>query len=216
MNSTVFRAFRVGVLGLCLLLAAACAKPGQPPLPVGNLKLGLAGFSQPKVPSDMLAGYQVDDTPTIETADLNELDGIFASVLAEESKHSFSSRESAAHCRKVVRAESGSPRSALRTWSAVGRCMGVDLLVVPQIMEYRKRDGGPLGVVTPARVVSDIFIVDTRNEALLSRSRFDETQSGLIGNLLETDKFLKRGAQWITAAELAREGMVKAVGELGL
>ncbi|MDR2604194.1 MAG: hypothetical protein LBC55_02435, partial [Desulfovibrio sp.] len=162
------------------------------------------------------AGWQVEDTPTVEAVDLDELDGILASVLAKESRHHFIGRESADRCRRVVHAESGSPRAALRTWSAVGRCMGADLLVVPQIMEYRKRDGSPIGVVTPARVVSDIFIVDVRNETLISRSRFDETQSSLTGNLLDTDKFLKRGAHWITAAELAREGMEKAVKELGL
>ncbi|MDR1686504.1 MAG: hypothetical protein LBR82_08730 [Desulfovibrio sp.] len=216
MTGSFFRAFSIGLLCLGLLFAAACAKPSQPPLPVGNLKLGLTGFTQPKMPSDMLAGYQVEDTPTVEAVDLHELDGILNSVLAKQSRHSFIGRESAERCRRSVHAESGSPRAALRTWSAVGRCMGADLLVVPQIMEYRKRDGGPLGVVTPARVVSDIFIVDVRNETLISRSRFDETQSSLTGNLLDTDKFLKRGAHWITAAELAREGMEKAVKELGL
>jgi hypothetical protein len=214
MINSVFSAFRFAVL--VLILAAACTKPAQPPLPVGNMKLGLAGFTQPKMPSDMLAGYLVENTPTVEAVDLNELDAEFASVLAKESRHSFNSRESAAHCRRVVGVETGSPRAALRTWSAVGRCMGVDLLVVPQIMEYRERDGGPLGVVTPARVVSDVFVVDVRNEALVSRSRFDETQIGLTGNLLDTDKFFKRGAHWVTAAELAREGMEKAVKELGL
>ncbi|MDR1947345.1 MAG: hypothetical protein LBQ51_09315 [Desulfovibrio sp.] len=208
-----------GIGALCLLaliFTASCTTPRQAPLPVGNLKLGLAGFTQPKLPSEMLAGYQVEDTPNIEEHDLGELDVEFASVLAKESRHSFSSRASAAHCRRTVGVESGAPQSALRTWSAVGRCMGVDLLVVPQVLEYRKRDGGPLGVVAPARVVSDIFIVDVRNEVLISRSRFDETQSSLTGNLLDTDKFLKRGGQWVTAAELAREGMEKAVRELGL
>ncbi|MDL2280102.1 hypothetical protein LJC15_05540 [Desulfovibrio sp. OttesenSCG-928-G11] len=94
--------------------------------------------------------------------------------------------------------------------------MGVDLLIVPQIYEYRERDGGSFGVVTPARVVMDIFVLDARNESLISRSRFDETQSDLTSNLLEAGKFFKRKGQWITARDLAREGMVKAVKDLGL
>ncbi|MDR0826940.1 MAG: hypothetical protein LBN33_03555 [Desulfovibrio sp.] len=200
------------------LLAAACGAPKQPPLPLGSLKLGLASFTQPAVASDMLAGYQPEGTPKIDAKDLNELDSIFNQVLSKESKHSFTGRESSDHCRRTVGAQEGrsNTQAALRTWSAVGRCMGVDLLVVPQALEFRQRDGGSFGVVSPARVVMDTFIIDTRNEALISRSRFDETQSNLSSNLLDTGKFLKRGGQWISAQELAREGMEKAVKELGL
>ncbi|MDR0339170.1 MAG: hypothetical protein LBH65_02710 [Desulfovibrio sp.] len=207
----------------CLSLAAAlvfcgCAKPVQPPLPVGQLKLGLAYFSQPAAPSDMLAGYTVEDLPRIDAKDLNGMDALFASVLAEKSKNSFHSRESAVHCAKTVREQEGvnNNQAALRTWSAIGRCMGVDLLVVPQLFEYRERDGGSFGAVTPARVVMDIYVIDVRNESLISRSRFDETQTALASNLLEANKFFKRGGQWITAADLAREGMEKAVQDLGL
>lgn len=206
---------------LCLFAAVAlagCTKPKQPPMPVGNLKLGLAYFTQPADPADMLAGYLVNEAPRVEDKVLNEMDALFATVLSEESKNSFRSRESALKCAKTVSAQDGKSNNiaALRTWSSIGRCMGVDLLVVPQLLEYREREGGNYGVVSPARVVMDIFVVDVRNEALISRSRFDETQSSLTSNLLEADKFFKRGGKWITAHDLAREGMEKAVKELGL
>lgn len=208
---------------LCLPVAAmlvlsGCTTPRQAPLPVGNLKLGTAYFSQPAGPSDMLAGYVVDDTPRVDERILSEMDALLASVLANKSKNSFRSRDSALHCSSKVTAQEGrsNNQAALRTWSAVGRCMGVDLLVVPQLFEYRERDGGNYGVAAPARVVLDIFVVDVRNESLVSRSRFDETQSDLSSNLLEGGKFFKRGGKWLTAHELAKEGMEKAVQELGL
>ena len=94
--------------------------------------------------------------------------------------------------------------------------MKVDLLVVPQMLELRERAGGELGVEKPAKIVMDIFLVDVRNETLIGRSRFEETQTALTSNLLEADKFFKRGGKWISAAQLAREGMVKAVKELRL
>lgn len=212
---------RFSFLLLCLALVigvTACTKPKQPPMPVGNLKLGLAYFNQPAEPSDMLAGYLVENAPRIDDKVLNEMDAVFATVLASESKNNFRSRDTALHCAKKVSAQSGrsNNQAALRTWSAIGRCMGVDLLVVPQMLDYRERDGGDFGVTAPARVVMDVFVLDVRNEALISRSRFDETQSSLTSNLLEADKFFKRGGKWITAADLAREGMEKAVKELGL
>lgn len=200
------------------LFATACTQPKQPPMPVGSLKLGLAYFSQPADSSDMLAGYLVENAPRIDEKSLNDLDGLLASVLSANSKNNFRSRDSARHCSKTVIEQQGrsNNQAALRTWSAIGRCMGVDLLVVPQMLEYRERDGGAIGVSSPARVVMDIFVLDVRNESLISRSRFDETQSSLSSNLLEANKFFKRGGKWITARDLAQEGMEKAVKELGL
>lgn len=206
------------LLALACIALSGCTKPKQPPMPVGNLKLGVAYFSQPAEPSDMLAGYLVEETPRIEDKVLNEMDALFSTVLAAQSKNSFRSRETALHCSKTVAAEEGrsNNQAALRTWSAIGRCMGVDLLVVPQLLDYRERDGGSYGVVTPAKVIMDIFVLDVRNESLISRSRFDETQSALTSNLLDAGKFLKRGGKWVTAHDLAEEGMEKAVKELGL
>lgn len=202
----------------CVLVFAGCARPRQAPLPVGDLKLGVAFFTQPAAPSDMLAGYLVEDAPRIDEKVLAEMDALLANVLAAESKNSFRARESALHCSRTVSTQEGrsNNQAALRTWSSVGRCMGVDLLVVPQLLEYRERAGSAMGVTEPARVVMDIFVLDVRNETLVSRSRFDETQSALTSNLLEAGKFFRRGGRWITAHELAGEGMEKAVKELRL
>ena len=211
------------VLLLCLLAASllvfsGCAKPRQPPLPVGDLKLGVAFFTQPSGPADMLAGYVVEDVPRIDDKVLVEMDALLAGVLAAESKNSFHSRDSALNCSKKVASQGGrtNNQAALRTWSSVGRCMGVDLLVVPQLFEYRDRAGSAVGMTEPAKVVMDIFVIYVRNETLISRSRFDEAQSALSSNLLEADKFFKRGGKWITGHDLAKEGMEIAVKELRL
>ena len=212
------------VFALCLLFVCGpatltgCAQPRQAPLPVGNLKMGVAYFSQPAEPAEMLAGYLLENTPRIDQKILAEMDILLADVLAEESKNSFTSRESALSCGKKIASQRGrtNNEAALRTWSAIGRCMAVDLLAIPFLLEYRERIGSAVGVAEPAKVVMDIFVLDVRAESLISRSRFDETQSALSGNLLEAGKFLKRGGKWITAHELAKEGMEKAIKELGL
>ena len=200
------------------IVLTGCAQPRQAPLPIGDLKLGVAFFSQPAEPADMLAGYVVENNPRIAENILGEMDLLLADVLAAESRHSFDSRKSAMYCSRTVAAQAGrgNNQAAIRTWSAIGRCMGVDLLVVPFLFEYRERIGSALGAVEPAKVVMDIFILDVRTESLISRSRFDETQIPLSSNLLEAGKFFKRGAKWVTAFDLAREGMEKAVKELRL
>ena len=216
----IYPAFRLA-LTVCLAVSVAfvfgCSSPKQPPMPVGSLKLGVAFFSQPADSSEMLAGYMTENTPRVDEKVFNDLDGLFSSVLVSKSKNSFESHNSALHCSKIVAEQQGKGnQAALRTWASIGRCMNVDLLVVPQLLEWRERDGGAMGVATPAKVVMDIFVLDVRNESLLSRSRYDETQSALTNNLLEAGKFLKRGGKWVTARDLAQEGMEKAVKELGL
>lgn len=211
------------VLASCIALAlalaltlAGCATPHQgPALP--EVKLGIAEFTQPQSTSEMLAGYMADDAPRVTQKELTELDAAFARVLAKETKRPYASSETYLECRNVT--PDGQPRGrvgALKRWVAVGNCMKIDFLIVPHVYHLQEREGGEAGVTRPAGVVMDIFLIDVKNAVLTSRSHFDETQAALVDNLLDTGKFFSRGAKWITAIDLASEGMAKAVKDLGL
>lgn len=202
-------------LAVCIGVIS-CATPQQPPLPLGDLTIGVAPFTQPMVPADMLAGYEPKDAEQVEPKVLSELDALFGQLLLSTTAHSYKDPDAAQDCYEKVYQAGNTPRAAIRTWSAVGRCLGVDLLVVPQLMEWRERDGGEMGVSLPASVAMDFFILDVNNESLVSRSHFDETQAPLTDNLLEAGKFFKRKGKWILAKELAKEGMEKAIKELRL
>ena len=80
------------------------------------------------------------------------------------------------------------------------------------IYRFQEREGGNFSVVRPASVgfhvhlyegdkISDVFV-------------FDETQQALSENIFRFFTFLRRGAKWITAGELAREGIHKAIDAL--
>lgn len=203
-------------LSLGLLGLWACAKPQQgPPLP--EVSIGVAGFSQPHSTADMLAGYMAENTPRVSSKEVIQLTETLIDVLRTETKRSYASAETYLECREAKAPGQKSGRvAALKHWLAVGNCMNVDFIIVPQIMELHEREGGEAGVTRPAGVVMDIFLVDVKNGVLTSRSHFDETQHALTDNLLETGKFFSRGGKWVTAIELAREGMMKAVKDLGL
>ena len=207
------------ILSLTLVVSfilVGCAKPQQPPLPTGNLTLGVAHFTHPTSNADMLAGYISDSVENVDTKIFNYLDNTFAGTLIANSSHSFVNAEKSKMCSAGIAEASNSPRAAMRRWSEVGRCMGVDLLLVPQVYEWRARKGGSAGVVEPARVVLSFFLIDVRNETLVSRYHFEETQQALSDNLLEVGKFFKRSGRWITAEELAQEAMENAIKDLRL
>ena len=121
----------------------------------------------------------------------------------------------------IPKAGGADPRErngALAHWAKIGKDMGVDLLIVPQILDWRERAGSSAGVTTSAAVNMDFYLIDVREPggALVSRSHFKEKQVGLSDNLMNFDTFLKRGAKWLTAQELAMEGMQKMIKEFGL
>jgi hypothetical protein len=95
-------------------------------------------------------------------------------------------------------------------------CLGVDYLLVPQLLYWQERDGSEVAVREPAAVVLDLFLVDVNAGTIAARYHFDEEQLSLTENMLEADKFVKRKGKWITATELAREGISRGVKELGL
>ncbi|MDR2825905.1 MAG: hypothetical protein LBV76_03800, partial [Deltaproteobacteria bacterium] len=106
--------------------------------------------------------------------------------------------------------------SAFEFWLDVGKCMNVEVILVPQLQAWQERDGSNLGAEHPAAVVMDFFLLDVQHQVLLARSRFDETQKALTSNILDIGKYINRGGKWVSAEELAKEGMTKAVRELGL
>ncbi len=206
-------------LAACLAtsLLVACAKPQKaPPLP--EVSIGVAAFTQPMQTADLLAGFLPEDTPRVNDLTKTELDAIFSDVLLKKTSRRYVDVSRYALCRDAEPAVKSSTgrTAAMHYWTAVGRCMNVDFLLVPHIIEFRERDGGEAGVISPAKVLMDIFLIDTRNSVLIGRSHYDETQHALSENLLEAGKFVSRGGKWVTAGQLAREGMEKAVEELGL
>lgn len=203
----------LAVFALCL---SGCATPRQgPELP--PMAIGVAEFTQPQSTAEMLAGYMADDAPRIAAKHMAQLNAAMSEVLRKETKRSYAAPVSYLECRDANAPGQGRGRiAALRHWVAVGTCMKVDFLLVPQVYELHEREGGEAGVTSPAGIVMDIFLIDVKNSVLTSRSHFDETQAALTDNLLDTGKFFSRGGKWVTAAELAREGIEKAVKDIGL
>ena len=77
------------------------------------------------------------------------------------------------------------------------------------IYRFQERRGGAFSVERPASVGFHVHLLDERG--LVKVFVFDETQQPLMENIFGFFTFLKRKGRWITAGELSREGVRKAV-----
>ncbi len=215
------RSLHVPALALLLALVLALPACAQRKSPRAAAKLSgalaVAAFTQPRYDWELLAGYIPDNTPLVDQKVLGDLDARLDSLLAANKKLSATPARLTRQCQEIaVFEQKGSRTSALKYWLEVGKCMGVDALLVPQLIFWAERDGSEMSVRTPAGVILELYLVDVKEQNLAGRFHFDETQISLSENLLEAGKFMKRGGKWITAGELAGEGIDKGLVELGL
>jgi len=77
-----------------------------------------------------------------------------------------------------------------------------------------EREGGELGVSSPASVAFGVELLTTANGEMLWENYFAETQKPLFENVAEVGKFFKRKGRWISVDELAKEGVIEVVDNL--
>jgi hypothetical protein len=87
---------------------------------------------------------------------------------------------------------------------AAGKAMGADAVVAGYVYRFQDRVGNALSVDTAASVAFDFHLVDAKDGRLLYSGAVDETQAPLSDNLLEVGRFMKRGAKWVNAWDLAQ------------
>lgn len=212
-----WRTFSTLLCGCCLLLLSACQSTTQAPaVPLPDLLVGVASFTQPTRTVELLAGYVPIAQNTVQQETLYSLDTKLREMLGS-TKRSYVFLTHPKNEALQASQDSQGRRSALSMWVQEAKAAGVDILLVPQVVDWRERVGGAGGVVTPAAVMVDFFLIDARGEgALLQRSHFAEEQSSLSSNLLSMGSFFKRKGQWVSAEELSMEGMARAIQEFGL
>ncbi|ABB38265.1 putative lipoprotein [Oleidesulfovibrio alaskensis G20] len=206
------------VTAAAALLLTGCYSPVQGPMPLPDINIGVAGFTQPTTTAALLAGYIPENQQEVDNQTLRGLDEDFAAILAGATARKYVSSEQGRQCQEIVSAAQQGEKSisAFEHWLRVGRCMEVDYLLVPHLIDWHQRKGENMTAASPASVTLDLFLMDVQGQSLVSRYHFEETQQTLADNLLEFSKFVERKGKWITAEDLAREGLYQGIKELGL
>ncbi len=219
LHATLPRCLRHLLIALLLASLPGCAAETiQPPIaPLANVRVGIVSAVQPTGTTDLLAGYIPEKRELASSEALLNFD---TAVLDQSRSQADPARTIVpiAAPKGVDPSAERSPdsNSALRHWIKIGAKAGVDLIIVPQILTWHEREGGTAGVVSSAEVDIQFYLIDVKDKTLLARSVFREKQQSLAGNLLQAKTFFKRGGKWITAQQLAEEGIARMIKEFGL
>lgn len=201
------------ILLVAVLCSWACAPRKPAPVMPEKAVIAVAPFSQPAHRWQMINNHVMIGTKRVSDDVLKKLDSDLASRLSS-SRHTIVGPKLLEQCMELI-PHGTDPGAAFHYWVQVARCVPADFILVPFVFDWREREGGEWGVSEPAMVVFELNLIDL-SELRLDRYLFDEKQQALTENLLGLGRFLQRGAKWISARELAREGIDNGVQELGL
>lgn len=105
-------------------------------------------------------------------------------------------------------------RKPLSVGLSLAKAWEADFLLYGYLFRFEERVGSSIGVEKPASVGFDLHLQRVRDGRIVWTAKFDETQRPLSENLLRLGAFLRRGASWARAEDLARAGMDEALRSL--
>ncbi len=204
------------VLTLVLLLCSCAPKTSTPPIPP-DVRLAVAGSFQPAHGWELMAGHLPEESNPVSPEVFGFMDREIASRLAQRKEAApFIAPGVVRQCREILLSKQQRSRiSALSFWMDVAKCIPADYLLVPYVFQWQKRQGNEWSVSQPAALVFDLYLIDVANETV-RRAHYEEVQHSLSENMLEAGTFFKRKGRWITTKQMAKEGVVKCLEELGL
>ncbi len=106
------------------------------------------------------------------------------------------------------------PSSAEDRLKRIGERVYADAVMMGRVQRYRERVGDEWGAKSPASVAFILDLVDVRRGDIIWTARFDETQKSLSESIFSIGAIGERGVRWLSADQLAQEGIKKAVGQL--
>ena len=179
-------------------------------------KIAVAPFTQPRDISQLIMG-QLPQPQALAARDvLIAQDRQLRDVLYTTTKRSYDFLPRTRPLPDLKRVHTSERPQALPLWVEYARKTSADILFIPQVLTWRDRQGSAAGVTEPAHVRLEFFLLNIKEGNIIGHSVYEVEQQGLTENLLNVGDFFKRQGKWVTAEELAREAMIKAVKDLNL
>jgi hypothetical protein len=89
----------------------------------------------------------------------------------------------------------------------ISKNLGSDGVLVTVIERFFEREGTKYAVDSPASVAFSFQLLRTDSDRIVCAGQFAETQQPLMANIFAFPKAARRGFKWLTARELAHDGL---------
>ena len=214
----IIRRIAIWLLMLLLVVSAGCGSEQKkmPAAQLPDVRIAVVGAVVPMGTTDLLAGFIPEHREVPSQKALMEFDEDLMRTLSSETRRKYDFISPGLGADPTVK-RFPKQNGALAYWTEIGKKNGMDVLILPQILHWKERQGSAAGVREAAAINISTYLIDVRGKGvLLSRSVYNEQQMGLSSNLLQFDSFVKRGGRWVTARELSGEAMKKLIEDFGL
>ena len=89
----------------------------------------------------------------------------------------------------------------------LGTVLGADLVLTGTVWRYRARGALEQVPDSPAAVAFAVYLVEVKTGQRIWRGVYDEVQGQVTNNLMQAPQHIKMGIRWLTADEMARQGV---------
>jgi hypothetical protein len=149
-----------------------------------------------------IAGYRELSAESAE----NIIESIFLAKLAENKKIEIVPVDQVEGVYRQITTESISAKEA-DLIRRMGKELRADAIVVGYVYRYMERKGTAYAAEKPASVAFELQLIDVKEGSRSWKATFDKTQQSLMENLFNFKFFVKEKGRWVTARELAEEGV---------
>ena len=198
---------RLGMALSCLVMMTGCAQTEKPVPASQDAGFAVSGIAVLPVRPTI----EFDENQTLAEDKLLQdgsqvMNGLVKEALADKSGVRF----------VTASATTGKKEAAVNSLEAARRVasqQGCNTVLETTLSRYHERVGGDYGVKQPAAVTFAYKLYEVGEGRVLCHGRFDEQQQSVMENLLTLPKAQSRGLIWLTAEELARDGIKEKFGQ---
>lgn len=204
---TAITQLKMGLVACCCIVAAGCAQKEEPIAAAKSPVVAVSGIAV--MPVRAAVDFEESVTPADERSlqdGAQVINGLLKQVLADRTGVRFVSAQAAA-------AGGEGAAGKLETVRRIAAQHGCNTVLETTLSRYSERVGGDYGVKQAAAVTFAYKLYEVGEGRVLCHGRFDEQQQSVMENLLTLPKAQSRGFSWLTAEELARDGLQERLGQ---
>lgn len=204
---TAITQLKMGLVACCCIVAVGCAQKEEPMAAAKSPVVAVSGIAV--MPVRAAVDFEDSVTPADERSlqdGAQVMNGLLKQVLGDRTGVRFVSAQTAA-------AGGEGAAGKLETVRRIAAQHGCNTVLETTLSRYSERVGGDYGVKQAAAVTFAYKLYEVGEGRVLCHGRFDEQQQSVMENLLTLPKAQSRGFSWLTAEELARDGLQERLGQ---